>query len=310
MFEHEYLNWFSHKVQVTNGKGLLKIRMSKHMDYLEYKSPVTFHWEDSGPATFLCDYLTSLPLSWRLKEEINESMNKEIDRVSKDMHTSAFERVEPLLDVFENGKYGIYYSDQFEESKLVFPPKIKNRNDKIKFLSEWHKASDNPACNEDTLLIEPYGNYWPIVATQHEINQERVVFYINQIKEGKRPAAILYCSFYEHNIINKDGSLTDDSVYSNFYVIDGHHKLVAYEKEGISPPIIFIAHLPDKLADVVPICNEVFKNVQPFHFAAMMRSVKPADSIALQIMNGENEILKEYLKKFSYYFAIKSKNET
>ena len=280
MFEYEHLSWCSHKIKVSDSKGLLKIRMSEGLNYIEYKSPFAFGWTNDGPATFLCDYVTSLPLSWSLKEQLNANLNEGLIGDEKQWNLLALKKIKPILDVFENGTYGIYYLNALNKSKLIFPAEIEKPKDKANFLNDCDEVySDNPEFDEDTLLIEPYEDSVALIATQKIIKLERVEFYEEQIRLGKRPFAIVFSSFYEDIIQNRDGSETDASLFSNFYVIDGHHKLMAYKNAGVEPPIIFITHFPADLSDIQPDMEGIYNTVQPYHFAAMMRYLKTENAV-------------------------------
>ncbi|RNI27184.1 hypothetical protein EFA69_13535 [Rufibacter immobilis] len=301
---------YGYKFEITNGKGLLKIRSSEYLDYLEYKSPKIIHWLDSGPSTTLCDYLTSLPLSWKIKKEIDESMNQELLGPPEEINRLAFERLEPLLDIFENGKYAIFHTYLEENTKLLFSPIIEETIDYHSFYSRYDKfESDDKDFKANNLLVEPYGRFFWVTATQREINIDRVEHYLEEINAGKKPTAVIFTSFFEKGRVNFDGSISEESVRAEYYVIDGHHKLLAYEKAGVAPSTIIICHLPNSLEEILPNLEDLSKVVQPYQFARMVYNLTPTEKLVTNAINGSNELIKNYLNKYSYYSPY-SRNKT
>jgi antitoxin component YwqK of YwqJK toxin-antitoxin module len=90
------------------------------------------------------------------------------------------------------------------------------------------------------------GNDKSFVATQpkSEINEERVKYFEDKIGRGERPFIIIFNSNFTEYMTNIDNSITRYSMNSENYVLDGHHKLLAYQNLKINPPIVEITHQP------------------------------------------------------------------
>ncbi len=67
------------------------------------------------------------------------------------------------------------------------------------------------------------------VATQpkEKLNSKRINYFKKEIKAGKRPFVLVYRDDYDP---------INDFMSQN-YLLDGHHKLMAYQELGIAPPI-------------------------------------------------------------------------
>lgn len=90
------------------------------------------------------------------------------------------------------------------------------------------------------------GGYYPlnevILFTQDEemLSLERVRWYEEQIRAGRRPVALLVNADFCDEGIYPDGSKWMHSFDSSYFVLDGHHKLAAYKNLGIVPQALII----------------------------------------------------------------------
>ena len=127
-----------------------------------------------------------------------------------------------------NSKYKFYCS--------VWPYYIKNQGDemskrayKLDFNERLKKSNWGPPRLLDFMSINYHDAYdYHVVCTQHQsyLNRSRISFYEREIKKGNRPPIFVYQSL--HNIYDSTGS----------FLIDGHHKLKAYENLSINPSVI------------------------------------------------------------------------
>lgn len=72
---------------------------------------------------------------------------------------------------------------------------------------------------------------------------ERVRYFEERIRQGHRPFAIMMNGDYE-----PDPNLLRDC---NNYILDGHHKLIAYQKLNIHPPLCWISYKPEQVSEIV-----------------------------------------------------------
>ena len=95
-------------------------------------------------------------------------------------------------------------------------------------------------------------NYVALIATQplESIDEQRVQFFEEEIKNGKRPFAIVLYKYCEI-ITREQDSTNHECLNSAYFVLDGHHKLLAYKRQNIYPPILSISSFPEKKAELV-----------------------------------------------------------
>jgi antitoxin component YwqK of YwqJK toxin-antitoxin module len=153
----------------------------------------------------------------------------------------------PLFSLFENGHYQLSYYNASKraiqtaasggESKpderrwhVVYPKEVdRSRITELKLRCKW----DGDLINYTSSFIYDSGNAYIYVATRpsSEINSDRVKFFEDEIKAGKRPFVIFMTAYFQSSYD-----------YSNDFVLDGHHKLYAYQNLGIEPPRVTITH--------------------------------------------------------------------
>ncbi|HEX6432421.1 MAG TPA: hypothetical protein VF008_32230, partial [Niastella sp.] len=90
----------------------------------------------------------------------------------------------------------------------------------------FSKRFYNEIAGENTFLF---------TRAMESINHERVDFFETEIKNGRRPLAIVLRKEFTEEGINyiKHNN-------SGWYIVDGHHKLLAYQNLNIQPPILKI----------------------------------------------------------------------
>ena len=97
------------------------------------------------------------------------------------------------------------------------------------------------------LLTNPYPmDEQVFLATRHykSLDEDRVEFFVKQIESGKRPVPILLShQFSSTQPLEKSGPLDFENYRS--FVLDGHHKLTAYNRAGVPPRILWIVKYGD-----------------------------------------------------------------
>ena len=97
-------------------------------------------------------------------------------------------------------------------------------------ISRVHKPNTEPVISDFLIFTEPSEN----------IFRERVDFFKNEISKGKRPSAIVLTTEVYSNHIDTEGNNSQIDFQTEKFVLDGHHKLIAYKELNISPNIILI----------------------------------------------------------------------
>ncbi|MCE3227434.1 MAG: hypothetical protein K0S32_1985 [Bacteroidetes bacterium] len=253
------------KFQINNGLGKIFIGLCDTGNYFHFEKPLVTTWYDYRGS--VGKYLCSLPYSATYRNEIR---NKIVHHLNTDF-TDRIDELRDLLDgflrLFRNGTYSLNYyhgvnnsffrytdheSVEHEHSwYLLFsePLRLEDKEKKIKqhevFVHEQEEKKQYAGDLVDFTTNSYYDEYGKnLLATQpkSEIDSARVKFFEQEILSGKRPAAIVFnCCFGSEN--GEGSGRTDYSMLSDYYVLDGHHKLQAYENLKINPSIIEITHL-------------------------------------------------------------------
>lgn len=87
-----------------------------------------------------------------------------------------------------------------------------------------------PAISSDYIESDTYGGIVSIIGTQTNMNSKTVASYKEQILKGKRPCLILFR--------NKDSH--------HQFILDGHHKFLAYRATKVPPHALIITKLSPK----------------------------------------------------------------
>lgn len=229
------------QVEVTNGKGLIQIHVEDGCCYFKYEKPLSIVWDDREGS--IAQFLTVIKQDGAYRNTINLSINDILYNDYTGNLEDAAQFLKPLLELFENGIYQIAFSSA--DQKEFFNTRkqtahwrlyITNATDVsktidqiVKYKNFRYKNSFNSDYYQSNLLDFSTRHFYNmdgcgLIATQPEesINEERVKFFKEEIMSERRPFAI---------IASKD---------SEYFVLDGHHKLLAYEQLGIYPPLLFI----------------------------------------------------------------------
>ena len=259
------------KFQITDGLDLLAIGFCDLGNYLRYKKPLSAVWFDreGSVAKYLCIMPYDPEYRAAIRQNIVENLYVDYTDRLEDLH----QLLSPLLRLFPNGDYELKYykaeeGEFFRMSTVEFAPnefytfhqpcyptiaestnlkdiekKIAKYEDEVK---NWKYRGETPASIIEwstDFIHEP--NYIPLIATQplSSIDEGRIWYFQNEIKQGKHPFIIVFNSF-----LAEYGWYNDS--YSDHFVLDGHHKLYAYQSLGKFPPVVEITHLPKSIADL------------------------------------------------------------
>lgn len=290
------------KFEITNGTGKVAIGLSEIGSYFSYVKPNVTVWHDCHGS--VGKYLSILPYDEDYRYEIASKISTGL--LDGDLTPDRlFVQLEPLLNLFPTGSYGFtcHYSDQHKHAnqlevqdfgciieddwEIIFTNPIDVDAQKIKLKECQSRYNDRDKIGYISTDLHRnvsdgfYDGSIVLVATQPKsvINHDRVAFYEHQIRNGERPFAVVFDCFYEILTTNSDGSISNHSLSSAYYVLDGHHKLLAYSKLGIRPSFVEITHLPKSR-------DEIY-----FDIMALIETLNP---------NQVSHILKNWHKKDPY----------
>lgn len=250
-----------------NSRNTIKIGLTEIGSYLEINKPVVLDWSDcEGSMGRYCTMLGAKDDNFI--NLINELNTHAYEDYSENLQ-NLFDDFQPLFDLLENGIYHLDYSKGSENDNfdihLVFPKTAttektfikENEDDVLLFNSEWY--------------YEYQGSFTIATQLASSINQERVEFYKNEIIQGKRPFII---TIYKRYIEDK---LTFDKINeyvewdSALFLLDGHHKFIAYKELGMRPPSFSICQgfsNPDEIYFDLTTLKKNLNNFQIKHLAA------------------------------------------
>jgi len=196
-------------LEVYKGSGEFNIVGTKDCSIFEFKNrPRIMVWEMNWNSLFNFfvgiqpkQRLLYLESYYRLEESLNEgTINYE----------NCIELLEPLLNQFTNAKYTIKIEETNDAYRIIYPGEpIYQNKEKTKHIirnSIWAGG-------------EPY-----IYSFQKISNSNRIEYYLKNIENGQRPQILIM--------------KTEDSEVE--FILDGHHKLNAYNKTTVNANIIRI----------------------------------------------------------------------
>ncbi len=224
--------------EINDGKGIIKLGFDEfdEFEHLSINQPITFLWKERYYEDSYDAYLSLLPIeddnTFKL---LNNSLDIDFELDYTDKENELFQSLRPFLSLFRNGKYGINFISQDTYSKyaplverLTFES-IKKSNDNfdIDFSDGKIKTAEK---RTGIYTINQFD--FISIKSKSEIDWERVRFFENQIKIGKRPFAIIFSGHYQQE-------------YFQNYILDGHHKIIAYQNLGMIPPYASISYFPE-----------------------------------------------------------------
>lgn len=234
-------------VEITNGIGAIRIGQCNMGSYFKYEKPIISVLHDCLGS--VGKYLALLPYSKECREKLQESINESLYKDFTGIEDELKDLLDPLLQLMPNGKYSINYfngSDQIHcnswdvifgrMTEILETNKIKNLYNR--FIEEYE---GDPI---SILEFSSYNHYSPYhleyVATQSldTIDYNHVRYLGRLIEGGERPSVILF----KNSIAGCPSS--------TYYVIDGHHKLLAYRNLVKPPSVIEITSLNENMDTV------------------------------------------------------------
>ncbi len=215
--------------EVTTGLGKIYICDFEDSAYLCCKTPVCMNWIDSNESR----YLAVLPYDEKYRESVFEPIREGLYEDFSENEQGLYNLLQPLLAQFANGEYYLGFYNENDDEHPIYLSGVETpwfySVDGIEQFTEKPYTDPTGRCTIFYLdsIQEPHwyiGGNEDVVASKptQDFDSERVLFFENEIKNGKRPFAILF-----------HGERT-------FFVLDGHHKLRAYYNLGIIPPVTVI----------------------------------------------------------------------
>jgi len=200
------------EVEVTNGQNIIRLLYDEFVSCLVIESALTVNWPDCAGS--VGEYYSMSNYSSEKRKALTESLNQLlIDGEENELLVS----VKKFLNLFSNGYYKLTLNTLQADKTFLF-------------------HEDIAPCSKDTPKNKRFtGWLFPSFDNEHlfftipkkTIDADRVSFYKELIKKGKKPRVITY------QLFTNEG-------YTARYIIDGHHKTLAYNELGLEIPTVTI----------------------------------------------------------------------
>lgn len=245
------------QINITNGQGIIKIKTTDIGSYFTLKKPLSVIWCDCDGS--IAQYFALTHYSKLEQKIITENLKSNLYDNYSEKTEDVFSDFKGLFELLENGTYEVnfeifskldhwkqvddliflaYNEDIRMTSSYLFDKykKIEETSnawklqDKITYFSKWFY---DDSCGHSNFLF---------TRAMETINFQQVKFYESEILNGKFPFAILMRKEFTH----QEGN-TMAHQDSGWYILDGHHKLLAYHNLKIPPRLLKIKQIVTNL---------------------------------------------------------------
>lgn len=200
-------------------------------------------WEK--PSSTVEKYLHLLPYERAYREDIGARLGA----LTATDFSGNFKDLYPLFPVFPKGAY------------------------EVKFIPGWD--SRPVAYAEEGCTRSMYrDNYNIVYATQSkaELNMERVKYYEEKIRQGEQPFAIVFKQVLDLKERNERGYI-ERPYESETFVVDGHHKLMAYQHLDLNPAIVEFTFYPKSQEEVAFEVDALIDNIAEWEAGNIIQQI-------------------------------------
>lgn len=307
------------RFQNHKGLKLISIGLSEIGNYFYFKQPIITVWYDcTGSVGKL---LSVLPHSEEYRKEVRDRLISNLNEDYTNRHTELKEIIDPLLHAFPAGEYSINFlsgnREQFTGDSLlagnhrffwemIFGNAIDLQEKELKrkeyqdYINE-HKQSLGyvpGSLTEFTTNGFYDGQNLSFVATQpaSQINEEQVKYFEEQISKGERPFAIIFNCFFEQLVRGEDGFISDHSLNSDNYIIDGHHKLKAYHNLQLIPPVVEITWHPKTRDEITFNIEELIEVLYPWNIEHILKNWDNKEQYIIPYLEKKDSKIHAFIK--------------
>jgi antitoxin component YwqK of YwqJK toxin-antitoxin module len=235
----------------------------------------------------------------QVSQELDSELNKKLITLTDENLNSIKSDIIKLLEVLTQNDYSAKFIEPQKEHNengynfynIIFPKydsvstteQILNQE----FSTFFEQTINERGNNSPPKLLDFVGTHFydgyenHLLATQHKskLDKSRIKFYNELIQKGHRPSII---------VLRGNGKYGK----TNSFIIDGHHKAVAYQESKINPKVIELEseiNQSNKTIENLIAANELLYPIQMIH---LIRSNYKSENIFLDIKN--HEILGKY----------------
>lgn len=307
------------KFSIKNGVNICSIGLSDIGSYIRFNYPLTVVWYDNRGS--IGQYFCTLPYNEDYRTSVRDKINDSLQNDFSNNVEGLYEILKPLLPIFKNGDYSLnFYSNMEKEFfkyqsslddfstmhysalSVVFAQEatdvkkvedVKN-NHKLYLKNNKEEVAYFSSILENT-TSGIYDGWDSFFATQpfENIDQERVEYFEEIIRNGERPFALLF-----------NACLQSHDYDSPYFILDGHHKLLAYKNLDIYPPLAVITHLPKDSKETEFDAEKLSEVLYPWQIEHILKHWDGKDDYLEEVLKNENSNLHSIVKngKFKEYY--------
>jgi hypothetical protein len=200
-------------IKIENGRGHIDISSDGFTTCLKIKKPVALDWYDCAGSSGKYFAFTSNYEKPAL--QFNEVLtNGNDDQILK--------TISEFLQLFASGQYKISIETGKKDNEIHFQ----------------YKEGGN--ANFSYSYYNPAGENLMFTQSAERINTDSVKYYENLILNQIKPKALVFQAFFKDQGTYKDGSRWVHYLDSPMFILDGHHKLLAYKNLNLFPELVVI----------------------------------------------------------------------
>ncbi len=207
------------EVKVENGHEVIDIISDGFVHCVKIHRPIVADWYDCSGSVGKYYAVANLDGA------VTENLVKEINQVLIDgKDGEIFSGIKKFMRLFSSGNYTVTINRTgFKEYELIY---ADPKGDLKKRAINWGYYPQD----ECFVFTQPFST----------VDNQRVAYYAELIRNGLKPKPVVLHSGFVDRGKNPDGT---DWVYSNnsaFFILDGHHKFMAYKQLGVDPEFVLI----------------------------------------------------------------------
>lgn len=199
---------------ITNGRNIIDVSSDGVVTCLKIHKPIAVDWYDRAGSVgkYFAGSTDFKPIAQNFNDVLERRTEAQILQVMQD-----------FMPLFANGQYEVSLGNVVDGEYEIHKDYTKNSSAKSYAYAYFAEP------RKQLLFTQPF----------YKMSQEKIEYYERVIAKGARPKVLLLEAPYSDNtdIKNKRAYL----INSPFFVLDGHHKAVAYRNLNIDWEYVLIS---------------------------------------------------------------------
>ncbi|NIG56772.1 hypothetical protein [Chitinophaga sp. Cy-1792] len=192
-------------INVADGKAIIDLINDKYTTCLKIKRPVAVSYGLPDPSVGC--YYDAAGFEPFMAEQVNEVMINGDD-------ATILENMQEFLQLFPSGSYRVDIVRPEQEQQIP-----------------WYCWAPGASYG---------GPIWIFTQREASLDQERIKYYETMIRNGGRPKVMVFTQGEVRPEYGDLKNVYEDSTCDIYFVIDGHHKAMAYSNCGVPPAYVCI----------------------------------------------------------------------